>query len=118
MNELRLPQEADSPSGPPSNTSFLRRQLPYIIVLVLAISGVAYTNISHESLVGFWEFLTLAMGVACVATQWAQADDSQARFQLILKQALHWGATLVAMNIMLLSGVRRSCLRRQPVSCF
>src|SRR5262249_61597627 len=29
------------------------------------------------------------------------------RWQLILKQALHWGAILIAMNIMLLAGVQQ-----------
>src|SRR5262249_10454885 len=64
-------------------------------------------NISHQPLVGYWEFLTLAMAVVCVVTEWAKAEDRQARRQLILKQALHWGAILVAMNIILLAGVQQ-----------
>jgi hypothetical protein len=36
--------------------SFLRRQVPYISVLGLAIVGVAYTNMAHQPLVGYWEF--------------------------------------------------------------
>jgi hypothetical protein len=108
MSEIKLPQDAARPSGGASSyTSFLYRQLPYIVVLVLAISGVAYTNISHQPLVGYWEFLTLAMAVVCVVTEWVKVDDRQARWQLILKQALHWGAILVAMNIMLLAGVQQ-----------
>ena len=87
--------------------AFLYRQLPYIVVLVLAISGVAYANISHQPLVGYWEFLALAMGVVCVVTEWAKAARQAARWQLILRQALHWGAILVAMNIMLLAGVQQ-----------
>ena len=83
------------------------RQLPYIVVLALAISGVAYTNISHQPLVGYWEFLTLAMAVVCVVTEWSKVDDRRAHWQLILRQALHWGAILVAMNIMLLAGVQQ-----------
>src|SRR5215831_20528025 len=85
----------------------LYRQLPHIVVLVVAISGVAYTNISHQPLVGYWEFLTLAMAVVCVVTEWAKVGDRHARWQLVLKQALHWGAILIAMNIMLLAGVQQ-----------
>jgi len=49
MNEIKLPQYVDRPSdGASSHTSFLYRQLPYIVVLLLAISGVAYTNISQQ----------------------------------------------------------------------
>jgi hypothetical protein len=76
-------------------------------VLALAIAGVAYTNISHQPLIGYWEFLTFALGVVCVVTEWTKLDDRQARLRLIWKQALHWGAVLVAMSIMLMSGVRQ-----------
>jgi hypothetical protein len=108
MSEVKLPQDAPRPSADSSSRmSFVYRQLPYIVVLVLAISGVAYTNISHQPLVGYWEFLTVAMAVVCVVTEWAKAEDRQARLQVIWKQALHWGAILVAMNIMLLAGVQQ-----------
>jgi len=108
MTEIKLPQDAEAPSRDASgHKSFLHRQLPYIVVLVLAISGVAYTNISHQPLVGYWEFLAVVMGAVCVVAEWAKVEDRQARFQLIWKQALHWGAVLVAMNVMLLAGVQQ-----------
>jgi hypothetical protein len=47
---------------------FLRRKLPYVAVLALAIFGVAYTNMSHQPLNGYWEFLAVAIGFVCVAT--------------------------------------------------
>ena len=105
MSELKSTQSAADP-GQSSKGNFLHRQLPYLVVLALAISGVAYTNISHQPLVGYWEFLTLAMGVVCVV-KWAKVDYKQARFQLRWTQAIHWGAILVTMNIMLLSGVQQ-----------
>ena len=76
-------------------------------MLTLAISGVAYTNISHQPLIAYWEFLAVAMGVVCVVTEWTGPDDNQARFRLLWTQALHWAAVLVAMNIMLLSDVQQ-----------
>jgi hypothetical protein len=87
--------------------SFLRRQLPYLAVLGLAIVGVAYTNMAHQPLVGYWEFLALATGVVCVVAEWPKLHDGHARFQLIWTQSVHWVAVLVAMNIMLLSGVQQ-----------
>jgi hypothetical protein len=107
MNELKLPQNEADTSHPARSASFLYRQLPYLVVLALAIAGVAYTNISHQPLIGYWEFLTFAVGVVCVVTEWTKLDDRQARLQLILKQALHWGAVLVTMSIMLMSGVQQ-----------
>jgi hypothetical protein len=41
----------------------LRRHLPYVLVLGLATVGVAYTNMAHQPLVGYWEFLALATGL-------------------------------------------------------
>jgi hypothetical protein len=88
-------------------THFLWQQLPYIIALVLAVAGVAYTNASHQPLVGYWEFLALAIGVVCVINKWPELDGREARWRLIWTQALHWVAVLVAMNIMLVSGVQQ-----------
>jgi len=106
MSEADLPQRQVDSTGPLRQASFLKRQLPYIAVLVLAISGVAYTNISNQPLVGYWEFLVIVMGGVCIVTQWDSAQDRRARFRLILTQALHWLAILVTMNIVLLSGLR------------
>src|SRR5215813_61076 len=86
---------------------FLWQQLPYIVALVLAIAGVAYTNASHQPLVRYWEFLALAIGVVCVINKWPEVDGKEARWQLIWTQSLHWIAVLVMMNIMLASGVQQ-----------
>jgi hypothetical protein len=86
---------------------FLWQQLPYIVALVLAIAGVAYTNASHQPLVRYWEFLALAIGVVCVINKWPETDGREARWRLIWTQALHWIAVLISMHIMLLSGVQQ-----------
>jgi hypothetical protein len=98
--------EGDSPTRL-NKARLLYRQLPYVIVLMLAIVGVAYTNISHQPLVGYWEFLALTMGVVCIITEWPKCDGKQARLRLMWTQALHWAAILVTMNIMLFSGVQQ-----------
>lgn len=85
----------------------IRRQLPFIAILVMAIGGVAYTNIAQRPLVGYWEFLAIVMAFVCVTSRWSQQEDRQARVRLLGTQALHWLAILVAMNIMLLSGVQQ-----------
>jgi len=86
---------------------FLWQQLPFVVALVLAIVGVAYTNVSHQPLAGYWEFLALAMGVVCVFTKWPETRGKEAKLRLIWTQALHWVAVLVTMNIMLVSGVQQ-----------
>jgi hypothetical protein len=83
------------------------KELPYIIVLVLTLLGVAYTSISHQPLIGYWEFLALAMGVVCIGTGWLHTHTNEARFRMVWTQVLHWVAFLVAMNIIVLSDVQK-----------
>jgi hypothetical protein len=106
MSEPKLTQDTTDPPDHSRKASFFRRKLPYVAVLTLAIVGVAYTNISHHSISGFWEFLAIAIGVVCVSTEWPNVYDRKARFRLIWTQALHWATILVVMNIMLLTHVQ------------
>lgn len=108
MSETYEQQREGTPS--PANfgrADFSWQRLPFAVALVLAIAGVAYTNISHQPLVGYWEFLALAIAVVCVVTKWPELDNKQAQFRLIWTQALHWVAVLVTMNMMLVSGVQQ-----------
>ena len=107
MTELDASSGHNTEDHSASKISLVRRQLPFLAILALAIGGVAYTNISQRPLVGYWEFLAIAMGLVCVVTQWSELEDKQARFRLIWTQALHWLAVLVTMNIMLFSGVQQ-----------
>jgi hypothetical protein len=74
-------------------------------VLILTLFGVAYASFSRQSMVGYWEFLAPVIGLLCVVIAWPHAPDKAARLRLIWTQALHWLAFLVAMNLLLLSGV-------------
>jgi len=106
MSEPRLTQDTADPPGHSRKVSFLRAKLPFVVVLTLAILGVAYNSISHRPLAGYWEFLALAIGAVCVLTEWPKVDNREARLRLIWTQALHWTTFLVMMNIMLLPGVQ------------
>lgn len=96
--------------APPARSgviSFLRRKLPYVAVLALAVFGVAYSNISHQPLNGYWEFMAVAIGFLCVATGWQRAPDREARIRLMWMQAAHWVTFLVTMNLVLLPSFQR-----------
>jgi hypothetical protein len=87
--------------------SLLRAKLPYVVVLALAMLGVAYTSISHQTINGYWEFLAIAIGIACGYTGFAAAPDRQSKIKVARTQILHWLAFLVAMNILLLPPVQQ-----------
>jgi hypothetical protein len=107
MSEPEVAKNAERPLAHSRMTRLWLKELPYLAVLVLTILGVAYTSISHQPLVGYWEFLALAMGVVCIGTGWLHAHSKEARFRMLWTQVLHWLAFLVAMNIIVLSDVQK-----------
>lgn len=83
--------------------SFWLREAPYLAILALTLGGVAYMSLTRARLFGYWEFMACIVGALCVATGWRDSSD---RLRLIWTQALHWGAFLVAMNLLLLPSVQ------------
>jgi hypothetical protein len=102
------------PSEPQAGTThkwlhlnFWIRELPFSLVLVLILVGVAYTSFSKKPITGYWELLAPLIALVCVGAGWQGATDQTARLRLILTQVLHWVAFLVVMNMMLLASVQR-----------
>jgi hypothetical protein len=93
--------------GRTAHVSFWIRELPFTLVLILTIAGVAYTSFSKKPIVGYWEILAPIIALVCVAAGWQEAGDKSGRLRLIVTQALHWFAFLLVMNLMLLSSVQR-----------
>jgi Flp pilus assembly protein TadB len=84
------------------------REIPFSLVLVLTILGVAYTSFSKQPMIVYWEIVAPIIGLVCVATGWQSVDDKAGRIRLIATQALHWLAFLVVMNLMLLPSVQKT----------
>jgi hypothetical protein len=99
---------APNPSAAPATplAEFLFRELPYSIVLVLTLLGVAYTSFSQHPIVAYWESLVPVIGFTCILSGWRHAPDRNSRLRLIWTQALHWAAFLAAMNLLLLPSVQ------------
>lgn len=105
--DARPNERATAPVARPALSNFWRRQLPYIVAMILAVAGVAYTNVSHRPLVGYWEFLAVAIAAVCIVTRWSDIDGRDGRIRLLWTQALHWAAVLIAMNIILVSSLQQ-----------
>jgi hypothetical protein len=104
----------DQPAGLPTgikhklwHPGFWLRELPFSLVLILTLIGVAYTSFSKQPITIFWELLAPLIALVCIATGWNNATDRQSRTQLIGTQILHWLAFLVVINLMLLPTVQR-----------
>jgi hypothetical protein len=104
------PEPAAPPQPPPVTPSLHRpgwlRDLPYGLVLILTLFGVAYMSFSRQPMIGYWEFLAPVIGLVCVGSGWPQAHDKAARVRLVWTQVLHWLAFLAAMNLLLLGGAQ------------
>jgi hypothetical protein len=87
--------------------SFLMRDWPYLLMLALALVGVARTSIGPSSMVSYWVVLAPVYGIICVAVQWRDIDGQQARWRLIRTQALHWTAVMIAMYLVFMGSVKR-----------
>ncbi|MGB9389251.1 MAG: hypothetical protein WCB70_04550 [Xanthobacteraceae bacterium] len=90
-----------------AHVSFWIRELPFTLVLILTIGGIAYTSFSKKPIVGYWEILTPIIALVCVGAGWQEAGDKSGRLRLIVTQTLHWFAFLLVMNLMLLNSVQR-----------
>jgi hypothetical protein len=104
------PARPDDPTPasvrPLRHSGFWLEELPFSIVLILTIAGVAYTSFSRKPIVGYWEILAPVIGLLCVSAGWRNATLSGTRKRLIVTQVLHWLAFLLVMNMMLLPSVQ------------
>ena len=107
---------AAASNGP--HVSFWIRELPFSLVLILTLLGVAYTSLLKQPIMGYWELLAPVIGIVCVSSGWSGANDRNARIQLIATQALHWAAFLLVMNMILLPASRQYSMPMRPGSPF
>src|SRR5499427_10881418 len=90
-----------------SPRALLKREWPYLLVLVLTLFGIAYASFSRTHLTLYWIVLAPLIGVICVVTRWPDTRDRDARLRLVWTQALHWTAVLLAMHLMFVADVAR-----------
>ena len=62
-------------NGP--HVSFWIRELPFSLVLILTLLGVAYTSFLKQPIMGYWELLAPVIGLVCVGSGWSSANDKR-----------------------------------------
>ena len=100
------PPQSLSPKSHSKLLSWLR-ELPYAVILVLVIFGIAFTSYSKHSIVGYWEVLAPVICAACIASGWPHASSKDARLRLVWTQVLHWLAFFAAMSLVQLTSVQQ-----------
>jgi len=105
MSEQDLEADDETLLGRITQGHFWLRQLPYVLLLVLTLAGVAYWSFANSPINGYWMFLAVLSAVICILTGWPHAEDRETRFRLLWTQGLHWLTVLAGMNILLLPNV-------------
>jgi hypothetical protein len=94
---LMEPIRRDPPRGALLR-GWLWHDLPWILMLLLALGGVTVTVP-----VGYWIVLTPVFGLICIVAGWRHVAR-QERLRLVITQALHWGALIVAITVLYRDG--------------
>ncbi len=86
-------------------SGFLRRDWPYIAMLIAAVLGVAFASVAPDATTYFWEVLVPFFAAVCVWTRLHDAQHQAVLGRLIRIEALHWGAVFFAMRVVTMSDV-------------
>ena len=105
MSDFMPNDKSAAPTTAPK--SIWLKELPYAVVLILTLLGVAYTSFTRRPTTGYWEFLVPVVGGVCIWSGWRYAHDKKAQLRLVWTQAVHWLAFFAAMNLLLLPSVQR-----------
>lgn len=74
---------------------WLLHDLPFIIMLLLALVGLAF-----RLPVTYWFILTPVFGVISIIAGWRHFETKQERVTLVYSLALHWCALMVAIYLL------------------
>lgn len=85
---------------------FLASEWPYLLMLGLALVGVAYTSFSQAPVRNYWLALCPISGLICIGAGWREATGGE-RFRLVWTQVLHWFAVFLTIELMLIADVAR-----------
>jgi hypothetical protein len=80
--------------------AFLRKDWPYIAMLMLALFGVAVASVSIESLAPYWEIMVPLFAAVCIYARLQDHEHKANVRRLFFTEALHWGATFAAMQLL------------------
>jgi hypothetical protein len=84
---------------------WLLRELPYVLMLALAVGGIVVTSFRGPTTYYYWMAMAPIYALIVVASGWGRLETGAERMRLVVTQALHWLAFLGAMWLMFLPQV-------------
>src|SRR5215472_18863169 len=107
MNHAQ-PVSAATAFRPSVLRGFVRDEWPSILVLALALFGIAYTTVFRTPMTIYWIAIAPAIGAICILTQWHDLAARDERMRMAWRQIWHWVAVIVAMHLMFVIEVTRT----------
>lgn len=106
------PNPTSSAAPPTAERGFFKnffiKQAPYVILLVLALVGVAVTDLSPARSLPYWQAVVPIFGLICIIARWRHVEPGQSHhIRLIWTQALHWGAVLLVMRLLFVHDIQK-----------
>jgi len=102
MQEPPVGEEKNHHSG-----GIIVRELPYIVILAMALMGVAYSSLTASPITLYWLLLAPLTCIVCIVSGWHAAATREGRVRLVWMQVLHWVAVLGAIELMYAAVVSR-----------
>lgn len=75
----------------------LKINLPYIVMLSMAVVGIGLITFTGGSIGFYWQLLTVVYCALCIFVGWGHAQTRPERIRLVWTQVLHWASFLAAM---------------------
>jgi hypothetical protein len=85
--------------------SFFGQNWPYIVMLALALSGVAITSVARQAMTSYWVVLAPIFAALCIFARWRDAQELDLRS--IWMDIFHWIGVMVAMYLVFIGDVRQ-----------
>ena len=102
LDERALDEGLDeSPSWRSTLRGWLADDSPYIVMLLLAVVGVAL-----QPPLTYWLIIAPVFGVVCIVAGWRHVRMQEDHTQLVVIQALNWLAVLAAIYVLSSVGVQ------------
>ena len=98
MSNIDEPPSDATQSGP---GSFLSNEWPYLVMLLLALIGVALSSLSSGVMLLYWEAVIPVFALACFFARGAPRN-SRERIVAIRQEVLLWLAVFLSMRLLML----------------
>jgi len=103
MSDIR--QNPESPPPARVRGNFLIEDGPYILMLALALLGVALASLFEGATAIYWEILVPLFAIICLYTRWRESHGQRLSLRFARIEMLHWGAVFVAMQLVSMTDV-------------